>query len=151
MLVLVSAASIACALYVAIEVTIAYQNGNFDPVIFRQVKLKEAWIYFSFSALNVLFLFFSFCGLRMQLKEIFGVSLNPEFRVVRNNFTVLVCLFTFACGFAWGYGSYYNIVCEAYIRWILTACIELSFNTIVIVSCLTLYHKVAQVHETKEA
>jgi len=142
-------ASISCAIYIAFEITNAFQNGDFVPEIFRHVKQMQANIYFSFSLMNVLFLLFSFCGLRMKMKEIFGVSLTPEFNVVRNNFAILVSVDTIAMVFSIGYGYYYKIVCAAYIRWILTALIELTFNTSVIVSVLYLHYRVAQV-ETKE-
>lgn len=47
--------------------------------------------------------------------------------------------------FSWGYGSYYKIVCEAYLRWMVTDFVELIFNCSVITSILYLHHKCAKV------
>ena len=59
------------------------------------------------------------------------------------NFTVMVIIYLLFVAFNFGFGNYYNIICQTYIRWILNNCFSVAFESAIVISIMYLHHKCA--------
>jgi hypothetical protein len=57
----------------------------------------------------------------------------------------MVVIYILFSAFSYGYGEFYKVICEAYIRWMASDLIELTFNCVIVISIMYLHHKCAEV------
>lgn len=55
----------------------------------------------------------------------------------------MVVIYVLFCGYNFGYGNYYKLICPKYVRWILNNLIGTAFESSIVISTMCLHYKVS--------